>query len=109
MKANAGRYYRMPTFLELFGNTGSVTGNSQLDAETGENRDVGVVLNFPRAGAFRSLFLEVSRFDNTAENLILFFPNSQYTVKPTNIGASRIRGWEVSAAAAAAGATGDSS
>ncbi len=100
IKANAGRYYRMPTFLELFGNTGSVTGSSELVPETGENRDVGVVLSFARAGAFRSLFLEVSRFDNKAENLILFFPNSQYTVKPTNIGASRIRGWEVSAAAA---------
>jgi iron complex outermembrane receptor protein len=100
VKANAGRYYRLPTFLELFGNTGSVTGNAQLEPETGENRDLGVVLNFPRAGAFRSLFLEVSRFDNKAENLILFFPNSQYTVKPTNIGSSRIRGWEVSSAAA---------
>lgn len=99
VKANAGRYYRMPTFLELFGNTGSVTGSSTLEPETGENRDLGVVVSFAR-GAFRSLFLEVSHFDNKAENLILFFPNSQYTVKPTNIGSSRIRGWEVSAAAA---------
>jgi iron complex outermembrane receptor protein len=100
VKANAGRYYRLPTFLELFGNTGSVTGSATLEPETGENRDVGVVLNFARAGAFRSLFLEVSRFDNKAENLILFFPNSQYTVKPVNIGSSRIRGWEMSGAAA---------
>ncbi len=100
VKANAGRYYRLPTFLELFGNTGSVTGSSTLEPEEGENRDLGVVLNFPRARAFRSLFLEVSRFDNKAENLILFFPNSQYTVKPVNIGSSRIRGWEVSGAAA---------
>jgi iron complex outermembrane receptor protein len=90
----------MPTFLELFGNTGSVTGDSQLEPETGENRDLGVVLNFGHVGSFRSLFLEVSRFDNKAENLILFFPNSQFTVKPQNIGSSRIRGWEVSAAAA---------
>lgn len=99
VKANAGRYYRLPTFLELFGNTGSVTGNSQLEPETGENRDLGVVFSKARAGSLRSLFLEVSRFDNKAEDLILFFPNSQYTVKPTNIGSSRIRGWEVSAAA----------
>jgi iron complex outermembrane receptor protein len=99
IKANAGRYYRMPTFLELFGNTGSVTGNAELEPETGENRDVGVVLNVARAGAWRALFLEVSRFDNKAENLILFFPNSQYTVKPANIGSSRVRGWEVSTAA----------
>ncbi len=100
VKANAGRYYRMPTFLELFGNTGSVTGSSELEPESGENRDVGVVLTKARAGGFHSLFLEVSRFDNKAENLILFFPNSQYTVKPENIGSSRVRGWEVSAAAA---------
>jgi iron complex outermembrane receptor protein len=100
VKANAGRYYRLPTFLELFGNTGSVTGDAQLQPETGENRDLGVVVNVPRAGRFRSLFLEVSRFDNTAENLILYFPNSQYTVKPANIGSSRTRGWEISTAAA---------
>jgi iron complex outermembrane receptor protein len=100
VKGNMGRYYRLPTFLELFGNTGSVTGNSQLEPERGENRDLGVVVNVPRAGRFRSLFLEVGYFDNTSENLILFFPNSQYTTKPTNIGSARIRGWEVSAAAA---------
>ncbi len=40
-KGNVGRYYRLPTFLELFGNTGSVTGNSQLEPEHGVNRDVG--------------------------------------------------------------------
>jgi len=101
VKANAGRYYRLPTFLELFGNTGSVTGNSQLDPESGKTRDLGIVLNVPRAGRFRSLFLEVSRFDNTAENLILYFPNSQYTVKPSNISTANIRGWEISSAVAA--------
>ncbi len=100
VKANGGRYYRLPTFLELFGNTGSVTGNAQLQPETGKNRDVGVVLNFARVGAFRSLFLEVSRFDNKTDDLILFFQNSQYTVKPANIGSARIKGWEMSAAAA---------
>ncbi|HEX5133398.1 MAG TPA: TonB-dependent receptor [Candidatus Krumholzibacteria bacterium] len=99
-KANAGRYYRVPTFLELFGNTGSVTGNATLEPETGENVDVGVAITAARAGAVHSLLFEVSYFDNTAENLILFFPNSQYTSKPANIGAAHIRGWEVSAAAA---------
>jgi outer membrane cobalamin receptor len=100
LKANAGRYYRLPTFLELFGNTGSVTGDAQLEPETGENRDLGVVVSVARAGRFRSVFAEVSRFDNNADNLILYFPNSQYTVKPSNIGSSRVRGWEVSASAA---------
>ena len=100
IKGNAGRYYRVPTFLELFGNTGSVTGSATLEPETGDNIDVGAVIHAGRVGPLRSVLFEASYFDNTAENLILFFPNSQYTSKPANIGSARIRGWEVSAAAA---------
>jgi outer membrane cobalamin receptor len=102
IKGNAGRYYRVPTFLELFGNTGSVTGNATLEPEKGNNIDAGIVITAARAGVLRSLLVEVSYFDNTAENLILFFPNSQYTSKPANIGSARITGWEVSAAASVA-------
>jgi iron complex outermembrane receptor protein len=97
IKANVGRYYRLPTFLELFGNTGSVTGNTDLVPASGENRDIGVVVSAARAGPVRSVFLEVSRFDNKAEDLILFFQNSQYTVKPTNIGSASLKGWEATA------------
>ena len=100
VKGNVGRYYRLPTFLELFGNVGSVTGNAELVPERGVNRDVGVVMNLSRAGFARSLFLEVSYFDNHVDDLILFFPNSQSTAKPTNIGAAHIRGLETSASAA---------
>jgi iron complex outermembrane receptor protein len=95
-KANAGRYYRLPTLLELFGNAGSVSGSADLVPERGVNRDLGVVLNFTRAGAARPLRVEVSHFQNNVENLILFFPNSQYTSKPANIGSARLEGWETS-------------
>jgi len=100
LKGNVGRYYRLPTFLELFGNVGSVTGNAALEPETGINRDIGLVVNVARAGFARSLFAEVSWFDNDVDNLILFFPNSQYTAKPSNIGAAHIRGIESSMSAA---------
>jgi iron complex outermembrane receptor protein len=100
LKANAGRYYRLPTFLELFGNVGSVTGSADLVPEHGVNRDLGVVMHFARAGVARSLRVEVSHFDNDVEDLILFFPNSQHTSKPVNIGAARMRGWETSVSAA---------
>lgn len=96
LKGNVGRYYRLPTFLELFGNVGSVTGNAALEPETGVNRDIGLVVNVARAGFARSLFAEVSWFDNDVDNLILFFPNSQYTARPSNIGAAHIRGIESS-------------
>jgi iron complex outermembrane receptor protein len=98
LKGNVGRYYRVPTFLELFGNTGSVTGNATLEPERGVNRDAGIVIETHRP-AWGSLVLEAGFFDNTAENLILFFPNSQHTSQPVNIGSARLRGWELSAAA----------
>jgi iron complex outermembrane receptor protein len=99
LKGDIGRYYRLPTFLELFGNIGSVTGSADLVPESGVNRDAGVAVNLASAGFARSLFAEVSCFDNTVDNLILFFPNSAHTTKPTNIGAARIRGIETSASA----------
>ena len=99
LKGNAGRYVRMPTFFELFGNIGTVTGNSGLKPEQGTNRDAGLILNTGGWGPVRSLFLETGYFDNEITNLILFFPNSQRTVKPKNIGAVRIRGSELTISA----------
>jgi outer membrane cobalamin receptor len=96
VKGNWGRYYRMPTFLELFGNLGSVTGSSDLEPEEGLNRDIGLILSRETAGFLRGLFLEVVYLHNKVDNLILFFPNSQHTSKPRNIGAARIKGWELS-------------
>lgn len=99
VKGNAGRYYRLPTFLELFGNVGSVTGNASLVPEEGLNRDAGVVVAIDRAGPIRAALFEVVYLDNEVDNLILFFPNSQRTSRPVNIGSARIRGVELSAAA----------
>jgi outer membrane cobalamin receptor len=99
IKGNWAKTYRLPTFLELFGNSGSVTGASGLVPESGVNRDIGAVLSFDRIGPGRNVFLETVYLDNEVENLILFFPNSQFTSRPANIGAARIKGWEVSASA----------
>ncbi len=99
-KGNIGRYYRLPTFLELFGNVGSVTGNAALIPEEGINRDAGLVVNVAPVGFAKSLYIEVSCFQNDVDNLILFFPNSQYTTRPSNIGSARIRGAEVSVSTA---------
>jgi len=102
-KGSLGRYQRLPGFLEMFGNAGSVTGNPKLEPETGTNRDVGVVLTADRMGSLRNAFLEVVYVSTNTENLILFFPNSQFTSRPVNIGASRVRAVETSASAALTG------
>jgi iron complex outermembrane receptor protein len=99
IKGNIGRYQRLPTFLELFGSLGTVTGNADLEPESGLNRDLGVVVNLGRRGWLTRLYVEAVYLDNEASNLILFFTNSQQTTKPVNIGSARIRGWEFSFAA----------
>ena len=96
LKGNVGRYYRLPTFLELFGNLGSVTGSSELEPEEGTNRDIGIVIKSEKLSFLHNLFLEAVLLHNSAKNLILFFPNSQYTSKPTNIGEAEIKGVEFS-------------
>lgn len=99
IKGNVGRYYRLPTFLELFGQTGSVSGNSNLVPERGLNRDVGLIITGHGRSWIDRTLLEVSYLDNDVDDLILFFPNSQFTSRPTNISSARIRGWEMSASA----------
>ena len=96
VKGNWGRYYRQPTFVELFGNTGSVTGSADLEAEEGLNRDIGVVVSRESLWKAQRVFFEVVYLDNDVENLILLFPNSQFTLRPRNIGSARIYGWETS-------------
>ena len=96
LKGNWGRYHRVPTFLELFGNLGSVTGNPGLEPERGINRDIGILLRADRFLALDDPFLELVYIDNDVEDLILFFPNSQYTSTPVNIGSAEIRGLEAS-------------
>jgi iron complex outermembrane receptor protein len=96
IKGNWGRYHRPPTFFELFGNLGSVTGAADLENETGLNRDIGVIVSAERFLAIERPFIELVYCSNTVENLILFFPNSQRTVKPRNIGSASIEGFELS-------------
>ncbi len=96
VKGNWGRYFRRPTTLELFGNTGSVTGSADLEPEEGLNRDAGFIVSFEKPWRLDGLFLETVYIDNKVDNLILFFPNSQFTSRPENISSARIRGWEIS-------------
>ena len=94
VKGSFGRYLRPPTFLERFGDAGLVTGNADLVPERGVDRSVGVALRRDALGPLARVFAELVRIDNGVEDLILFFPNSQLTSRPVNIGSARIRGWE---------------
>lgn len=99
VKGNFGRFARLPDFVELFGNQGSVQGNPALMPERGRSLDLGLAASLRRpAGALRSARVEFTLFETLAEDLIQFIPNSQSTVLAQNFDRARIRGAELTLA-----------
>ena len=101
-KGNIGRFVRLPDFIELFGNQGSIQGNPALVPESGRSLDLGVAVTLKRRpqGLLRQAYLETILFETVAEDLIQFLPNSQSTVRAQNSDRARIRGVELNLALA---------
>jgi len=93
-EASYGETHRTPSFLELFGDSGSVAGNSALRPEEGTSRDVGLEWQ-GRRGALRA-HLEAAHYRTRVDHLIVFLPNSQNTFVARNIGSTRMQGEEFS-------------
>lgn len=92
LRAAGGRYHRTPGFLELFGNGGSVAGSSDLQPETGLNRDMGLLFDAQRAGL--EVRLSGAVFSNRVDHWIVFLPQSQRIFVARNIGSAHVRGDE---------------
>ncbi len=88
LRTNFSRSYRLPSFSELFGDRGSLTGNPTLNPEQALNWDIG--------GAFflKPVRMEVSYFLNHADNLIQLLQTSQSTAQARNLSSGRIQGVE---------------
>ena len=94
LRANGGRYARLPSTTELYGNTGYLQGNPALKPESGLNVDVGPLLSWKRANS--GLYWSTDAFAGLANDLIQFrFGNGR--ARPENIGSARILGVESSA------------
>lgn len=93
LKANAGRYLRPPDFTELFGDQGSIIGNTDLVPERGWQWDVGARLTIPDNSAL-SGSAEATWFSNSATDQIILLQNSQRTSIPTNLSATHTDGIE---------------
>jgi len=90
IKGNIGKAYRVPNFTELFGDRGFVAGNPDLVPEKSLNMDIGG--NFSgRWGNFTFAY-----FESHPKNLILYWQNSQRTIKAFNLDQAEIKGWEFS-------------
>ena len=79
-----------PSFFELFGDRGSVVGNTGLEPESAVTWDAGFRL------AHQTGWVEGVYFDHRYGNLIQFAQTSQATSRPVNIGKARVRGIELS-------------
>ena len=93
LKTNFSRSYRIPNFVELFGDRGTLLGNPNLKPESGINWDIGAILDL------KPVRLEVSYFLNHVDDLIQFLQTSQFTVQAQNLASARIQGVETSLAA----------
>jgi iron complex outermembrane receptor protein len=94
VKANAGRYARVPSFIELYGNgTGFVLGNADLVPEQGTNGDVG--LSIDRAGGWLGLTSRTTLFGARVDDLIQWqYSSFGGQARADNIGRARIAGVE---------------
>ena len=92
-KANVGRYARVPSFVELYGNgTAFVLGNADLVPEQGTNADVGISID--RTGNWLGLTSRTTVFSARVDDLIQWQYSSWGQARADNLGRARIAGVE---------------
>lgn len=114
LRGSVGRYVRLPTLTELFGDRGYLVGNEGLRAESGVNVDGGLLVDLEAIatgagelgrelddeGEPRSrpvdrldLFMQVAGFASWSRDLIQWLRNGP-VVQPINVAGARVRGLE---------------
>ena len=101
LKGNIGRFTRVPTLFELFGDRGTTLGNPELRSERSTNGDIGFVFEQSELGLLDRVYFEYAYFASKADDLIVFVQNSQNTARAENIGSAKMSGHEVSWSATA--------
>ncbi|MFV8749261.1 TonB-dependent receptor plug domain-containing protein [Nannocystaceae bacterium ST9] len=109
LRASVGRYVRLPTLTELFGDRGYLIGNEGLRVESGLGVDGGLVFDLetllhgdedePSDARDRvDLFVQVAGFSSWARDLIQWLRNGP-VVQPVNVAGARVRGLELGTSA----------
>jgi outer membrane receptor protein involved in Fe transport len=89
LKASAGLYLRPPDLTELYGDHGTMVGNSSLLPERGQSWEVGARAEAPWDGLLTGA-LDVGYARRHAQDLITWVQNSQQTQIAQNIGEASI-------------------
>nr|WP_263429917.1 TonB-dependent receptor [Nannocystis pusilla] len=95
LRASAGRYFRPPTLVELFGDRGYAVGNEGLRPERGTGLDAGLVVD--TAPGRTSLYAHAAGFVTWSQDLIAWAQTGPY-LRPTNLDRARVAGLEAAAA-----------
>ncbi|MEQ8351606.1 MAG: TonB-dependent receptor [Leptospiraceae bacterium] len=91
LRAAAYRSRRVPLFVELFGESGSIVSNPDLKAEDAETYEAGV--DFQYIG-FLELQTSLTFFQRNVRDMIIFVPNSRFSLRAENVDAAEIKGVE---------------
>ncbi len=92
---NFGRYVRVPTLGEVYGDSGTVHGNPALAPETGATGDLGVRAQTRRGTVVYGAYVDAFVFARWADGLIAYERTGQGYVTPYNVGAARVLGAEL--------------
>ncbi len=98
VRANVGRYARVPTLGELYGVSAVVRGSSALVPEQGLTGDLGARWEAPLGPVWA--YLDVLGFARRVSDLIAYRRTSFGAVSPYNVGSARVLGAELEAGAA---------
>jgi outer membrane receptor protein involved in Fe transport len=92
-KANVGRYARVPSFVELYGNgTARVLGNADLIPEHGTNADAGIWID--RSGPRLGVVSRTTVFASSVDDLIQWQLSSWGQARADNLARARVLGVE---------------
>ncbi|MDZ7833447.1 MAG: TonB-dependent receptor [Desulfobacterales bacterium] len=95
VKSNLAKYFREPSFFELFGDRGIFLGNPELEAESGVNFDIG--LQYFRQwseGRLNRLSAKAVYFYSQVDDMITRTYNARGIGKADNISEASINGIE---------------
>lgn len=98
LRGNIGRYGRLPSMPERYGNTGFLEGNPDLVPENGWNGDLGAIVAWQSASGHADVWADGALFGALVDDLIQFQQTAQERMRARNIGNARIAGVELSLA-----------
>ncbi len=96
VKGGLGRYARVPTALELFGDRGFIVGRPELRTERGWAADLGVVVAPAAAhGRVDRLYLELAGFWSRPTDAIALVTTGGLVTRPVNLPGADLHGVEL--------------